>query len=375
MDKSSVSLGRMFGIEVFLHYSWFIVFALLAWSLSMSFFPQKYPGLKGAEYWVMGVASSFLLFCSVLLHEISHSLVAKYNKIKVDSITLFFFGGVAQINEKEFTPKKELQIAAAGPVFSFVFALLFFVLLKLSGSVFVTAISSYLLRLNLMLAFFNLVPGFPLDGGRILRAILWKKYNSIEKATYYAAEGGKIFAIFMIFFGISAMFFGGFGLWYILLGAFLYFIAKMSYKQTVIKSILEKVKVKEAMKKSFKCLDPDMPVEDFNFGYFVRYEQDIFPVTENKQFIGIVHQYHIEKAKQLKKGLFIGNITIPVWRIKTVSPNDNCFKAFELMIRQGIEMLPVVEDKKLVGILKGSTLVKLVDMRLGSVSQRNTQHK
>lgn len=369
MDRS-LHIGRLAGIEVKLHYSWFFIFALLAWSLAISYFPAQLPGLAGTDYWVMGIIASVLLFCSVLLHEMSHSLVALYNKIKVESITLFFFGGVAQVKEQDFTPKKEFWIAIAGPAFSISFALLFLLIVKLDCCSYVSIIAGYLLRLNLLLGFFNLVPGFPLDGGRVLRAILWKRFRSIEKATYYAAEGGKMFALFMIFFGIASIFFGGFGLWYILLGAFLYMISKMSYRQTVIKSVLEKIKIKDVMKKKFKSLSPTMPLSKFDFNYFVKYEQETFPVVKGKTLLGLVRQQHIGKAKMMKKKLVIGNITIPLDKISILKLNESCYTALEIMMKQDMDMLPVVEGKKLKGMLKANTLIELVKIKVNSLGRR-----
>src|SRR3989344_6139528 len=172
MDRST-KIARLFGINIYLHYSWWIIFVLLAWSLATQYFPQFYPEFSPKTNWSIGILSALLLFVSVLLHELSHSLVARIYKIKVDSITLFFFGGVAGIDREDLKPRSEFFMAIAGPLFSFLLAGLFYLLYRLDGNSLLTAVSAYLYQLNLVLGLFNLVPGFPLDGGRAFRALLY----------------------------------------------------------------------------------------------------------------------------------------------------------------------------------------------------------
>src|SRR3989344_5217711 len=164
--RGTTKLFRIFGIDVQLHFSWWLIFIFLSWSLSASFFPSYFPDQQTSTYWIMGVLSALLLFASVLLHELSHSLVAKAKKIKVESITLFFFGGVASIDDEDLKPSTEFLMAVAGPLFSLFLFGVFYLVYALNGNTFWTAISFYLYQLNLILAIFNLVPGYPLDGGR-----------------------------------------------------------------------------------------------------------------------------------------------------------------------------------------------------------------
>src|SRR3990167_1069198 len=221
--RGTTRLFRLFGIDVQLHFSWWFVFALLAWILSSSFFPQYFPDLENKTYWAMGIISVLLLFVSVLLHELSHSLVAKAKKIKVESITLFFFGGVASIDDEDLKPSTEFLMSIAGPLFSLFLSVIFYLIYSLNGNIFWTAITFYLYQLNLILAIFNLVPGYPLDGGRAFRAILHAYYRDIKKATRIAVLGGRAFAVFLILFGIISITGGSGGLWFILLGGFLYY--------------------------------------------------------------------------------------------------------------------------------------------------------
>ena len=194
--NNSMKIFRVFGIDIKLHFTWWFVFALIAWSLSSAFFPHYFPDQTQTMYWSMGITASLLLFVSVLLHELSHSLVARAKNIKVESITLFFFGGVAGITKEDMKPSSEFLMAIAGPLFSLVLAGIFFVIWKINGNVFWTAITYYLWQLNLILALFNLVPAFPLDGGRAFRAILRAYFKDLKKATRIAVIGGKLFAGF-----------------------------------------------------------------------------------------------------------------------------------------------------------------------------------
>lgn len=372
--NGNVKLGKIFGISINLHYTWFIVFVLLAWGLGSGHFPSEIPGKEAYIYGLMGAFASLLLFASVLLHEISHSIVALKNKIKVESITLFFFGGVAQIHEESFNAKKELVVAIAGPILSLSLAALFYFI---SGfdSIYTQAVFGYLARINLVLGLFNLIPGFPLDGGRVLRAILWKKWKDLTKATYYAAEAGKSFAIFLIVVGVLGLIFGRIDIWYILLGLFLYSIAKDSYRQVVVSAVLKGAIVKDYMQKNYKSLSASMPVSEFDFKKLIKYDQWVYPVVSKKKIEGIVLQQHIEKAKITNAKALVGSIAIPLHKVKTVAPEDTCIKAYELMVRQGLELLPVMQKNKVVGVIKAATLNELFSMAAVKADAENKAKK
>ncbi len=361
MNKGSLRLGKIFGIEINLHFTWFFIFLLIAWSLAANYFPREYPGLLNYNYWIFGIMAAILLFVSVLFHEITHSLVARYFKIKVDAITLFFFGGVAQLKEQKFTPKKEFWVALSGPMFSLSLAGVFYLLTLFSANIYVQAIFGYLALLNLILGLFNLVPGFPLDGGRVLRAVLWKRMKDLRRATYIAAETGKAFAIFMIVFGIAGIIFGGFGLWYILLGIFLYGLSKQTYRQTLLKSVLEKVLVKDVMTKKYKSFSPSAIVSNVKLKPLLKYQQDFFPVVKNKKILGIVAYTKI-RDNQEKKKLKIKDIMRPIKRVRPLREEEHCYNALKKMMKQKIGVLPVVEKGKIIAVLNGNVLAKLVEL-------------
>lgn len=304
--NQSLKLGRLFGINIGIHYTWFFIFAILAWALATDIFPYYYPDFSKAAYWTIGIISSLLLFVSVLFHELSHSLAAKYQGIKVESITLFFFGGVASIEEEDLKPVKEMTVAMAGPLFSIFIAFVFFIILITTKNQIISAISFYLSRINIILAFFNMIPGFPLDGGRVLRGFIYGWTNDLKKATKVASLFGKGFAVFLIILGIFNMLFLNFGgMWYIFIGLFLYMIAEASYEQLVIRQTLASVSVTKFMSRKpdketvSRLLEAKMPVLSRKTSAYnalqimIRAKQEILPVGEKNKIVGIVEKNKI----------------------------------------------------------------------------------
>ncbi len=366
--KNSATLFRLFNIDIKLHISWWFIFILLAWSLSGSYFPQILPEKSTYLYAGMGIAAALLLFLSVILHELSHSLVAKAKNIKVESITLFFFGGVASISDEEMKPSAELQMALAGPLFSLLLGGLFYAVAVLNGNLIITAITQYLSQLNFTLAIFNLIPGFPLDGGRAFRAILYWHYNDLRKATYIASMGGKFLAGVLFFLGILGMFSGlGNGLWFILLGGFLYFLAGMSYEQVVVKQILSAIPISEIMKKKFSVLSSSMKWSAFARKYSSS-GQNAF-LVRGKNFQGIVDIHHLgARSGSLQETTPLGQISLPISSIKTLDAKDTAYTAFKYFNEYDIGLLPVMEKGKIKGIVtKNAVMHQLMwGMKFGS---------
>ncbi len=374
--KGSVKLFRIFGIDIKLHFTWWFVFALLTWALSSSFFPTicsteftgfslPCTGFTTKTYWFMGISASLLLFFSVLLHELSHSLVAKAKKIKVESITLFFFGGVAGIDDEDMKPMDELQMSLAGPIFSLILAGICFAIFKFNGNVILTGIMYYLFQLNLILAIFNLVPGYPLDGGRAFRAILYAYYKDLKKATRIAVKGGKFFAGVLIFLGIFSLITGVMnGLWFIFLGGFLWFIAGMSYEQVVIKETLSKLPVKKLIEKKFPKVDPNLTFSQA-LGKYYAFDRDAFVVQKGSKFIGILNLKKIVRMNlEMQKKVKVRELIVPIAKIKPVSPNDSSYKAFRSMLTQDLAILPVMVGNSLKGIISRKALMHRLVMEL-----------
>lgn len=351
MMRGGTKLFKIFGIDVKIHASWWFIFILIAWSLASAYFPQYFPDQTVKTYWFMGIVAAILLFVSVLLHELSHSLVAKAKKIQVESITLFFFGGVAAITKEDMRPSSEFVMAIAGPLFSLLLSGVFYLVYILNGNGIITAISFYLFQLNLILAIFNLVPGFPLDGGRAFRAILYAYYKDLRKATKIAAAGGKVVAGVLIILGIFGIFTGqGGGLWFILLGAFLYFIAGISYEQVVVKEVLGKIPLARILRKSPAAVNAEMKLGDFIKKYVNR-ETDTFLVL-GKNYSGILDLKRVNRLSPKMQGIVkLKQIALPFHQLKILQKKDNAYTAFKHLTSQGIDLLPVMEGRKLIGLV------------------------
>ncbi len=328
---------------------------MLVWSLSTAYFPKETPGLSLQTYWLMSFAAAILLFVSVLLHELSHSLVAKAKKIKVKTITLFFFGGVAGIESEDMKPSTELQMALAGPLFSFLLAVIFYSIYLLNGSVVITAITAYLYQLNFILALFNLIPGYPLDGGRALRAVLHAYYKDLKKATRIASLGGKVVAGALVISGI--IFFLQGGLWFIVLGGFLYFLAGASYEQVLIKDVLSKIPVKELLMTKFVTLNPEMKFADF-VRKFISSEQEVF-LVKDKKYAGLLDLSRVKKmSPAFQQNLKLKQASIPLERMETITPGENAYQAFRKLSDQNLEALPVLAGSRFLGLVAKSSILR-----------------
>jgi Zn-dependent protease len=355
--RGAIRLFKIAGIDIKIHYSWWFIFLLLTWSLSTALFPAMVGNQSFLTYWTMGIVSSFLLFVSVLLHELSHSLVAIARKIKVETITLFFFGGVSGITKEDIKPMSEFLMAIAGPLFSLFLAGVFYFTTNSLNDVIWKGITLYLFQLNMILGLFNLVPGFPLDGGRVFRAILNGWLKDLRKATKIAATGGKIFAGVLIILGIFGLFNGfGNGLWFFLLGAFLYFIAGVSYEQVVISQVLTKVPVQEIFSKDFKKLPAKL-----NFSQFVRRyahaHQDAF-IVKSKNSYKILNLHMLDKLpRKAHKLITLDDISLPLSKVKTLNKSDNAYTAFKILNEQKSNVIPVIHKGKLIGICSKKAIV------------------
>ncbi len=373
--RGTTKLFRIFGIDVQLHFSWWIVFILLSWSLSASFFPTYFPNQQTSTYWIMGIFSALFLFLSVLLHELSHSLVAKAQKIEVETITLFFFGGVAGINDEDLKPRAEFLMSIAGPLFSLVLAALFYLIHLQHHNIFWNAISLYLYQLNLVLGLFNLVPGYPLDGGRAFRALLHAHYKDLKKATRIAVLGGRIFAVILIILGVLSLVAGaGSGLWFIFLGAFLYFIAGVSYEQVLLKEALGKIPVLDLLTTDYSKLNPEMSFSQFLHKY-LQTDQDVF-VVGNHTALGILDLKQIKPLSlKAQKMVTVKHAAIPFSELVVLRKNDNAFTAYRKFTEQNADILPIMDKNKLLGFVTRRKIMHrlLWSMKYGVGKNKNSK--
>lgn len=363
-------LGRVFGIEIDISYSWFFIFALITVLLTFGIFPQNFPEHSPLINLILGLFTSALFFGSLLFHELTHSLIANLNKIPIKRITLFVFGGVSQMSDEPSDPYSELKMAVAGPLSSMFLAGLFYLIFFLLSSAGLSspywAAFAWLWQINLLLAIFNLAPGFPLDGGRVFRSILWMTLHDMERATNIASKAGQGFAFLLV--GLGFLFFIGGnigGIWLILIGWFLYQSAAASYQQLVLQHTLSDVRVKEIMTPKVQTVAPDTKLDDLVNDYFLKYRFGRFPVTEDGNLLGIVTLHDIkviprEKWATTTTRQIVENLEEPMY----VGPNDQAVKALMKMAREDIGHLLVVdENKRLNGIITRADIIRLIKVK------------
>src|SRR5579875_3872148 len=358
MFGRGVRLAKIFGIELWIDYSWLVIFALLLWSLAGSYFPHEYPGLGTVAYWIMGAVSAVLLFVCVLLHELSHSYVAQKSGIAVRKITLFIVGGVAHISQEARSAKTEFNIAVVGPISSFVLAAIYWILAKsdfASADKRLLAIFNYLAFINIALVIFNMIPGFPLDGGRILRAYLWNRWQDVRKATYTVSQIGSGFGVGLMLLGLISVFLGNLigGIWFIFIGMFLNQAARSGYQMTVLHDALSGVKVKNIMTSDVISVPESISLHDLVQNYFYRYLFVSFPVVNDEgQLVGMVS---VNQVKDVPKDSWyekkVRDVMIKASEIQVLSPNAEAWGTLSLLMRNEFGKIPVVDGERLVGII------------------------
>jgi Zn-dependent protease len=362
--RGAWKIAVIMGIPIRIHFSWLIVFGLITWSLSTFYFPQAAPDLPTASYWMKGALAAVLLFASVAFHELSHSFVARQYAISIDSITLFVFGGVAQMKGEPPHPKAEFWIALVGPLSSMFLSGFFFMVSGIvSGGA--KALSLYLAQVNLFISLFNLIPGFPMDGGRILRSAIWGKTKNFFYATQKASGIGRKIALFFIFIGIFSLFtrMPG-GLWLMLIGWFLYSAAQASHQQSTLQETLSGVKVRDVMVKEMVIINPGTSLEEAINGYFLRYGYGGFPVLDGDRFLGIVT---LKEVMDVSRGdwptVRVSDIVVPHDTKWTVSPEDSVTKSLEMMVTEDKGRLAVMDKGKIVGLITRNGVARYIQIR------------
>lgn len=357
-------IGTIMGIPIRVHFSWLIVFGLITWSLSTFYFPEVAPDLPATSYWIKGVLTALLLFGSVAFHELAHSFVAMRYKISIESITLFIFGGVAQMKGELPHPKAEFRVAIAGPLSSFFLSVVFF-FLSLNATGGIKSLFAYLAQINIIIGIFNLIPGFPMDGGRVLRSILWERKKNFFYATQKASGVGRKIAMFFIFFGIFSLFtrMPG-GLWLILIGWFLYTAAQASYQQSTLQESLFGVKVGDIMVTDLITVSPSLSLEEIVDGYFLRYGYGGFPVVEDGKYLGMIT---LKEIKDVPKNAFehtrVKEVYLNHKKQWEISPEDEVIKALEQMIREDFGRLVIVEGDRIVGLITRNGIARYVQIK------------
>jgi Zn-dependent protease/CBS domain-containing protein len=388
-------VGKLFGITIRIDWSWILIFTLVTWNLG-TVFSQVHREWGTNLAWATAVVASLLFFASVLAHELAHSLVARSQGIPVRSITLFLFGGVSNIQREPSSPFAEFLITIVGPLTSIVLGVAFFALSgvgfgSLAASVAdpYSAISSlaplttlllWLGPINVLLGIFNLVPGFPLDGGRVLRSILWGVTGNLRRATRWAAYVGQLVAWGMIIagiamvFGIQVPFFGsGFigGVWLAFIGWFLQSASAQSYHQVVARDLLEGVPVSRLMRTDVPSVQPDVSVSSLVHDHIMGTDEHAFPVIDGTRLVGLVTLEDVRKvARQEWERTLVNQIMTPRDRLIVMAPDDDASEALEKLAQHDIRQLPVLQMDDFVGLLRRRDLVRYLQTQSATQGER-----
>ncbi|MDY0187875.1 MAG: site-2 protease family protein [Syntrophus sp. (in: bacteria)] len=371
MFGNRITLFRLLGFEVRIDASWLLLALLVTWSLAKGIFPGSYKGVSESTYWVMGVLGALGLFFSIIFHELCHSLVATRYGIPMKGITLFIFGGVAEMDDEPPSARSEFFMAVAGPLSSFVLGLAFhgisYAGRQLGWPGTIPTVTSYLGFINLLLASFNLIPAFPLDGGRVLRSILWGWKGNLRWATRVSSGFGSAFGVVLIFLGIFSIFRGNFigGLWWLMIGFFLRNAAQMSYSQLLARKVLEGEKVRRFMVTDPVTVSRTLTLDEFINDYVYRYHYKMFPVVSYGRLAGcITVRQAAEIPREIWKEHTVGEIAAPCSPDITIGPDEDAVRALATMSRTGNSRLLVVEGERLLGILTLKDMLQFLSLKL-----------
>ena len=370
--KAQIRLGRIFGVEIGLHYSWFIIALLITFSLADQFRLNN-PRWSDSLRWGLALVTAVLFFVSIVAHELSHALVAKARGLPVRAITLFALGGVAQIEKEAADAKTEFWMGIVGPITSFVIGLLCLGITLALGwtppnfpQQPLPAILMWLGVINIGLAVFNMIPGFPLDGGRVLRGLLWWITGNPRRATTIAARVGQVIAFGMIIYGVMQFFAGAGinGLWIAFIGWFLLSASRESYAQMVVTEGLRGLRVADVMTSEYTSIDAYLNLQAFAEEYLMRSGRRFFVVTINGHPEGIITPHEINEVPRARwPYTTLADVMRPLDRTRTVGPNTPVTEALEVMASQDLNQLPVVSGGELAGLISRSHILQLIQTR------------
>ncbi|HEX5504204.1 MAG TPA: site-2 protease family protein [Thermomicrobiales bacterium] len=386
--RGGVPLGRIFGITIAVDWSWIVIFLLVLWNLAFGVLPGLHPGWGPGLTWGLAVVAALLFFASVLVHELAHSLVARAKGLPVRNITLFLFGGVSNIQREPPSPGAEFLITIVGPITSVVLGVIFTALgaaaggdvgdavahptAALAGLSPLATILLWLGPINILLGVFNLIPGFPLDGGRVLRSILWGLTDNLRRATRWAAGVGHVIAWLFIIAGVAMIFgvrlpFLGTGiisgLWLAFIGWFLNSAASQSYQQVVVQDVLEGVPVARLMRAGVPTAQETTSVGDLVYHQVMRTEERAFPVMRGEQLAGLVCLDDIRKVPREEwDATPVSAIMTPASELAVTTPQEDASAALSNLAGRDVNQLPVVQDGRLVGMLRRGDVLRWLQL-------------
>ena len=366
--RGSIHLGSIAGIRIDVNLSWFIVFILLTASLALGWFPQTVPHFPVGAYWLASAGAILLFFASVLAHELAHSLVARLRGLPVKSITLFVLGGVSNIEREPRSPGVEFQMALVGPLASLILGGVFWLVAVGIGTSnrLLMAAATYLALANILVGLFNLIPGFPLDGGRVLRSIIWKITGDLDKATRWAVIVGRGFAYLFFAAGALLFFTGNYldGLWIAFIGWFLLQAASAETTSAALETVFQDVTVADVMEPAPTGIEANNSVQRLVDDYFLRHGAAMIPVTQLGYLVGFVTLDDVRRVPRAEWPLLpVGQIMTPLGRFQVAAPERSVKDVLQEMVSARISALPVVRDGQLVGMLRPQTIERILEVR------------
>jgi Zn-dependent protease/predicted transcriptional regulator len=369
-NRQEIDLFKVAGVQIAIDYSWLVIFVLVLWSLSAGYFPALHPGYPRSEYWIVGLVGTLLFFLSIVTHELSHAIVANRLGQPIERISLFIFGGMAHLGHEPTSARDELRIAAVGPLTSFVLGAIFLSIPRIlhlsASSPMWASLFEYLGFINFALGIFNLLPGFPLDGGRILRAIIWGRTGDFRAATARASQWGQGVAYGLIFLGAVEIFSGSLigGLWLIFIALFLKSAASSSYQGLVLEQVLGSVQVRELMARDPITINPANSVSAAIQDHFMSHGHGGYPVVSGSTVEGVVSLSQVRDCPVEERGTkHISEIMRPIDPAIVIAPDAPASKALRQMSESDSARLLVMEHDKLVGLITRSAIAHFVMVR------------
>jgi Zn-dependent protease/predicted transcriptional regulator len=361
MGNKAINLGKIFGIPIGVDYSWFLILVLFTWTFAVGYYPAEFTNWSTLEYWVVGGITAVLLFVSVLLHELGHSWVALRYKLPVRNITLFLFGGISQISAEPTSAISEFWITIAGPIVSFLLAgILALISLVITGFAPLVAIIKYLAYINVILGIFNLIPGYPLDGGGVLMSIVWGVTHNRHRALLVASGVGSFFAYLFIIYGVFQIFTGNLinGLWIAFIGWFLVSAAQGQVMQERAKGLLSGHKVSEIMSQSYTIIQYDTTLQSLVDDHILGSSRRSFIVEKAGMVIGLLTLHGVKDIPKDKwPNTFVEQVMIPTSKWKQIVADTEIWDAMEEMDRDGVNQLPVMSDGTIEGMLTREDII------------------
>jgi Zn-dependent protease/predicted transcriptional regulator len=371
MFEKRIRLFNLLGFEIKLDASWIILALLISWSLAHGYFPYHYPGMIPKNYWLMGIAGALGLFISIILHELSHAIIARKFGIPIKGITLFIFGGVAEMDSEPKDAKSELYMAIAGPIASVMIGFALHGILMYVATpewqLETLAVIGYLRWINWILAGFNMLPAFPLDGGRVFRSLLWIWKKDLAWATHIASNIGSVFGFMLSVLGAIQFLFGSMisGVWWLLIGMFLHKASQMSYEKLIVSKTFEGEKISQFMQTTVITVEADLTIQDLVENYIYHHHLKFFPVIENNKLIGCISTEQVMKVpREQWPNRHVRDIARSCSGENSISPQTDAIKALSLMAKTKNSRLMVVHQGALIGIISSKDLLNFFTLKI-----------